>query len=256
MPIRERTPIGAPCWVDLMTSDVDGARAFYTRVFGWTAEEPNPDFGGYFSFLKDGAAVAGCMSNMTDANVPDMWQVYLTTDDAAATTARATEHGGQAIVPPMQVGELGKMAVILDAGGAPIGIWEPMAFPGLTLYGEPGAPRWFELNTKSYDGAADFYRQVFGWTTEVMSDTPEFRYTVAVDDGENLAGIMDATAFLPPEVPSHWGVYFGVDDADAALASIVDLGGAVVMPANDTPYGRLAAATDPTGAGFRIMQGT
>jgi len=254
MPTRERPPIGAPCWVDLMTSDVDGARAFYTRVFGWTAEDPNPEFGGYFSFLKDGIPVAGGMTNMAGEGVPDMWQVYLATDDAEATTARAAEHGGQEIVAPVQVGDLGKMAVVLDAGGAPIGIWQPMAFQGLALYDEPGAPRWFELNTKSYDGAAEFYRAVFGWTTEIMSDTPEFRYTVAVNNGENLAGIMDASGFLPPEVPSHWGVYFGVPDTDAALASIVDLGGSVVMPANDTPYGRLAAATDPTGAAFRVMQ--
>jgi predicted enzyme related to lactoylglutathione lyase len=254
MPTRERTPIGAPCWVDLMTSDVDGARAFYTRVFGWTAEDPNPEFGGYFSFLNDGVPVAGCMTNMAGEGVPDLWEVYLATDDVEATTARATEHGGQEIVAPTQVGDLGKMAMILDAGGAPIGIWQPLAFPGLTLYDEPGAPRWFELNTKSYDGAADFYREVFGWTTEVMSDTPEFRYTVAVNNGENLAGIMDASGFLPPEVPSHWGIYFGVPDADATLASIVDLGGSVIMPANDTPYGRLAAVTDPTGASFRVMQ--
>jgi len=237
-----------------MTSDIDGIRAFYTRVFGWTAEDPNPEYGGYFSFLNDGVPVAGCMTNMAGEGVPDMWQVYLATDDAEATAARATEHGGQSIMAPMQVGDLGKMAMILDVGGAPIGIWQPLAFPGLTLYDEPGAPRWFELNTKSYDVAADFYREVFGWTTEVMSDTPEFRYTVAVNDGENLAGIMDASGFLPPEVPSHWGVYFGVPDADAALASIVDLGGSVIMPANDTPYGRLAAATDPTGAAFRVMQ--
>jgi len=254
MPTRERAPIGAPCWVDLMTSDVDGARAFYSRVFGWTAEDPDPEFGGYFSFLKDGIAVAGCMTNMAGEGVPDMWQVYLSTEDAEAAVAQATELGGQAIVPPMQVGELGKMAVILDAGGAAIGMWQPMAFAGLALYDEPGAPRWFELNTKSYDGAAEFYRRVFGWTTEVMSDTPEFRYTVAVNDGENLAGIMDASGFLPAEVPSHWGVYFGVPDADAAVATIVQLGGGVLMPANDTPYGRLAAVTDPTGAAFRLMQ--
>ena len=254
MPTRDRAPVGAPCWVDLMTSDVDAARAFYTRVFGWTAEEPNPEFGGYFSFLKDGVPVGGGMANMAGDGVPDMWQVYLATDDVDATVARATELGGQAIVPTTQVGDLGKMAVILDAGGAPIGMWQPMAFPGLTLYDEPGAPRWFELNTKSYDGAADFYRRVFGWTTEVMSDTPEFRYTVAVNSGDNLAGIMDATGFLPPEVPSHWGVYFGVPNTDAALASVVDLGGSVIMPATDTPYGRIAAVADPTGATFRVMQ--
>ena len=69
MPTRDRAPVGAPCWVDLMTSDVDAARAFYTRVFGWTAEEPNPEFGGYFSFLKDGVPVGGGAAAYTPGRV-------------------------------------------------------------------------------------------------------------------------------------------------------------------------------------------
>ena len=58
MPTREDAPTGAPCWVDLMTSDQEGARRFYGDIFGWTSEEPNEDFGGYVNFSKDGALVA------------------------------------------------------------------------------------------------------------------------------------------------------------------------------------------------------
>jgi predicted enzyme related to lactoylglutathione lyase len=65
---------------------------------------------------------------------------------------------------------------------------------------------------------------------------------------------MDASGFLPEGVPAHWSVYFGVADADAALAKIVALGGSVVVPAEDTPYGRLATATDSTGAMFKLIQ--
>jgi predicted enzyme related to lactoylglutathione lyase len=64
---------------------------------------------------------------------------------------------------------------------------------------------------------------------------------------------MDATAFLPEGAPGSWSIYFCVDDADAALAKVVELGGSVVAPAEDTPYGRLAQAADPTGALFKIM---
>lgn len=49
MPTRDTAPAGAPCWVDLMSSDIERSRAFYSQVFGWTAEDPDPDFGGYFS---------------------------------------------------------------------------------------------------------------------------------------------------------------------------------------------------------------
>ena len=47
MPTRDRAPLGAPCWADLWTSDVEGSRAFYSEVFGWEAQEPSPEFGGY-----------------------------------------------------------------------------------------------------------------------------------------------------------------------------------------------------------------
>ncbi len=64
---------------------------------------------------------------------------------------------------------------------------------------------------------------------------------------------MDASAFLPDGVPSHWNVYFAVEDTDATLEKIGKLGGATVLPAEDTPYGRLAQASDPTGALFKLV---
>ena len=86
----------------------------------------------------------------------------------------------------------------------------------------------------------------------MQSDVPEFRYTTYGEGDDRLAGIMDATAFLPDGVPAHWSVYFGVDDTDATLAAVVELGGTVVQPATDSPYGRLAQAADPTGALFKL----
>jgi predicted enzyme related to lactoylglutathione lyase len=64
---------------------------------------------------------------------------------------------------------------------------------------------------------------------------------------------MDASGFLPDGAPASWNVYFSTDDADKTLAQVTELGGSIVIPAEDTPYGRLATATDPTGAVFRIV---
>jgi hypothetical protein len=64
---------------------------------------------------------------------------------------------------------------------------------------------------------------------------------------------MDASGFLPDGAPASWNIYFSVEDADKALGQVEQLGGGVVIPAEDTPYGRLATATDPTGAVFRIV---
>jgi len=65
---------------------------------------------------------------------------------------------------------------------------------------------------------------------------------------------MDASGFLPEGVPSSWAVYFCVENTDKSLAQVSDLGGSVVQPAEDTPYGRLATASDPTGAVFKLRQ--
>jgi predicted enzyme related to lactoylglutathione lyase len=253
MPTRDTAPIGAPCWVDLMTSDTERSRAFYRDLFGWTADEPNEEFGGYINFRKNGALVAGCMASQPEAAMPDVWSVHLATDDAAKTLEAATANGGQVYVQPMQVADLGTMAVVSDVGGAAVGAWQPGTFHGFEVFGEAGTPSWFELHTRDYDAAVSFYRDVFRWNTRVESDAPGFRYTIDTDGDAMLAGIMDAAGFLPDGVPSHWSVYFGVDDTDVALARTVELGGSVVMPAEDTPYGRLATAADPTGALFKLV---
>jgi predicted enzyme related to lactoylglutathione lyase len=253
MPQREEAPLGAPCWVDLFSSNPEGAQAFYGELFGWTAETSGEEYGGYVSFSKDGRRVAGCMKNDGQSGTPDAWSVYLATDSAEGTAAAAAANGGGVIVPPMEVMDLGSMAVLTDVGQAAIGIWQPGTHKGFATIAEPGAPTWFELHTRSYDASVEFYKDVFKWDTTVMSDTPEFRYTTLGEGDGALAGIMDAAAFLPEGVPSHWVVYFGVADTDAAVAQVTRLGGSVVEAAMDSPYGRLAHVADPTGAMFRIV---
>src|SRR4051794_1185210 len=134
MPRRETPPVGAPCWVDLMTSDVDGSRAFYGDVFGWESEEPNAEHGGYWNFTKDGVRVAGGMASQPGVDVTDIWSIYLASDDARKTAEAATANGGQVIVPAMDVSDLGVMAVLNDPGGAAIGVWQPRIHKGFGIY--------------------------------------------------------------------------------------------------------------------------
>jgi hypothetical protein len=63
---------------------------------------------------------------------------------------------------------------------------------------------------------------------------------------------MDASAWLPDGVPAHWSIYFEVEDVDKTLARAADLGGSTMVPGEDTPYGRLATAVDPTGAIYKL----
>jgi hypothetical protein len=244
--------IGAPCWIDLYSSDTEKATEFYGGLFGWTTETQREEFGGYFTFLKDGKHVGGCMANSGEEGHPDSWTVYLTTDDVQRTAKDAAAKGGQVHMEPMQVAENGSFAIIGDPGGAGIGAWQPDQVSGFEIWNEPGAPRWFELHTAAYDATVDFYRDVFGWNTHTYSDAPEFRYTTLRSGADDLAGIMDASQVSEGAAPG-WTIYFGVEDTDAALERVVELGGKVTQEAKDTPWGRLAQAADPTGTAFKLM---
>jgi predicted enzyme related to lactoylglutathione lyase len=254
MPTRESAPIGSPCWTDLWTSDVDGSRRFYSDLFGWEAMEPSPEFGGYFMFTRGGVPVAGGMGDMGDLAANNTWSTFLDTDDIAKTVEAAKAAGAQIVFPPMAVADLGIQSGLVDPTGARLGAWQPGTFPGFTVLNEHGAPSWFELHTRDYTAAVSFYRSVFHWDTVTVGDSDEFRYAAMRDprgEGE-LAGIMDAKAFLPEGEPAHWSVYWEVDDVDTAVSKVRALGGSVVREAEDTPYGRLATATDPAGAQFKL----
>lgn len=132
---------------------------------------------------------------------------------------------------------------------------EPDATCGgyFTFAHEVEVPRWFDLQTRDYAATVAFYREVFYGETEVLADSDDFRYAVLTKEGEQLAGIMDVGTFLGPDVPAHWTVVFGVESADAAVALSERLGGRVLAPAEDAPYGRLATLADPSGASFRVV---
>ena len=256
MPTRDHAPHGAPCWVDLLTSDADAARAFYTGLLGWEAQEPSEEFGGYFMFTRDGVPIAGAMPGMPDQPAPSAWTVYLDTDDMDGTLKSSTAAGAAVVVGPMPIADLGSMAVLVDPTGASIGVWQPGSFPGFTVLDEPASPSWFELFTRDHARAVDFYGSVFGVATTAVGDSDEFRYTTLLAPGTDaeLAGIMDASSFLEVGEAPAWSVYWEVEDTDAALARVGALGGTVVSEAMDTPYGRMAAAQDPTGARFKLRR--
>ncbi|MFJ5957639.1 VOC family protein [Paenarthrobacter sp. NPDC092416] len=247
---------GSPCWIDLMTSDTEKAKAFYNTLFGWTYETGDQEkYGGYITASKDGQMVAGIMQKQEDMGaMPDVWSTYLRTDDINATTEAAKAHGGQVFLEPMEVPEQGSMAMYGDTSGASIGAWQFGEMKGYEVAAEAGAPAWHELLSKNYESAVSFYQDVFGWETSVVGDTPEFRYTTLGAGDDAKAGIMDASGFLPEQVPSMWSVYFAVADVDSTIEQALALGATTVQPAEDTPFGRLATLSDPTGAVFKLVQ--
>jgi predicted enzyme related to lactoylglutathione lyase len=243
---------GHPIWVELYTSDPQSASQFYARLFGWTAEDSGPEYGGYLTFQHAGGPVAGCMVNDATTGGVNSWSVYLESDAVEDTVRMAEANGGQISIEPLQVGDLGHMAFVTDPAGALVGIWQPGTHEGISARAETGAPAWFELLTTDYEGALEFYTNAFGWRFDTVSDTDEFRYSTLGKDEDALAGVMDASSILG-DAPSAWSVYFAVDDSDATVAAAQEAGGSVVRAAEDSPYGRLAELADPQGARFKIL---
>lgn len=259
MPRRTSYAPGTPSWVDLGTSDLEVASSFYCSLFGWEAHvAPQPEAGGYTMFTKDGANVAGMGPLMSDEQ-PPAWSTYVTVIDADATAAAAVEAGAKLVVEPMTVLDVGRMAVLIDPTGAAISIWQPMAHHGADLVNEPGCLCWNELTTRDPVTAAGFYDAVFGWHAHnVAFETPEGtgNYTdwKLDPDSEPIGGMMPMEGDeWPADLPSHWMVYFAVDDPDATAARCAELGGTVSVPPTDIPPGRFAVLGDPTGAYFSII---
>ena len=255
MPTRTDAPTGAPVWILLQTTDEPAARSFYGQVFGWEGTPADATAGGYFTFSLGADRVAGCSEHDPIHPQADTWMTYFATSDAHATTQAAAVAGASVLVEPTVIATQGTMAVVTDPGGAVVGLWQPDQHHGFLRYGEPGTPGWFDLETGSYEQVLAFYRDALGWTTRVLGDTDAFRYVTLVAGDEQLAGIKDASGTLAPEVAPSWTVVFCVTDTDATVGVVEALGGSVLRPASDSPYGRLATVTDPMGAKVRADLG-
>ena len=245
-------PAGTPCWVDLGVDDIGRASAFYGGLFGWHIQEGPPEAGGYSMCEVNGRPVAGIGPKLGPAETPAAWTTYLASDDADDTVSKIKAAGGQVVAGPMDVMDAGRTAVAADPGGALFGVWQAGAHTGAGLANEPGSLSWNENMSRDFDGNKAFYRAVFGYDYGDLS-SQGFNYATADLDGRPVAGIGELDLNLPPEVPANWAAYFGVPDADAAVARAVELGGGVVRPAWDTPYGRMAVLADDQGAVFAIV---
>ncbi len=244
---------GTPSWIDLASPDVDGSVGFYGQLMGWTATDPQPETGGYRLFQQSGANIAGVMQHMAP-DQPTAWATYVAVTDADETAAKVSHAGGMAIAGPMDVTDIGRMAVFCDPTGAAFGIWQAKTFTGADLVNEPNSLCWNEVRTREPERAKSFYEAVFGWTA-AAPPFPGPDYTMWELDGKPVGGMMAMTdEFFPAEVPAHWSVCFAVADCDAIVARASELGATVVAPAIDMPIGRFAGFTDPQGAAFTVIQ--
>ncbi len=254
-------PDGTPIWVDLSTTDLDGAKEFYRQVLGWESNEQTDTDGNviYHMFTQGGKIAAGVMSSAN--GTPSAWTTYFQTTNIGETVEAAKAAGGSVMVEPMQVMDGGHMALIADDQGAVFGLWQPGTHKGADEYIKPGFYGWNELATHDMTRAKAFYGAVFGWMSEDTDMTGDgTMYTSFMIDGKTdvhdnfVGGGMAITPEMGDTAP-NWSAYFSVADIDAAVENVQEAGGTVVVDKMDIPEtGQVVGVTDPQGAFLYLIQ--
>jgi hypothetical protein len=251
MPAITEYATGTPTWVDVASPDHEASASFYGGLFGWEVQDPGPQFGGYKNFALRGTLVAGLAMHREEGG-PPMWTTYIATADADATAAKVSEAGGQVLFAPMDVMDLGRMAVFMDSVGAVFGAWQAGTHHGSGIVNEPGAPIWHELGTRDTDSAKKFYGHVFGWGA-IDQHAPGGDYTQWTVDGRSVGGMMHMGEQFPAGVPSYWLPYFAVQDCAEAVARARELGAAVMVDPMEIEIGTFSVMADPHGATFAVI---
>jgi uncharacterized protein len=239
--------VGKIIWNDLITDDLDAARAFYGALFGWTFERSSGKGGSYVLARWGNVYVAGIVEMQTKNRAAKVsrWLPYVSVGNVDSALSTAAAGGARVAVAALDV-NFGRVAAIIDPQGAVIGLAQSRIGDPDDGTTAPGLGRivWTELLANDADAAARFYANVVGYEPNTISRRGG-QYTMLAHGSTNRAGILKN----PTDAKPVWLTYFGVDDPVAAMGRVQALGGAVVAPASPRlREGTMALVTDPTGA--------
>jgi len=251
---------GQFCWHELMTTDADAAKAFYSETIGWKVKSMDgmPDYNVLFVGEDSVGGIMTMPDEVKAAGVPQHWLGYVGVDDVDATAKQAAELGGKVLKEGFDIPEVGRMAVLADPQGAAIAIFKPAG--EMTPHAgdaRVGDVTWNELNSTDWENAWTFYEKLFGWTKTQDMDMPDGggkyqMYKHASSDSEIGVGGMGNMAKAMGFPPS-WLYYITVDDIDAAAKRATDKGGKLMNGPMEVPGGdKIAHVTDPQGGMFAL----
>ncbi len=248
---------GRNVWFDLMTPDVEGAKAFYGEVIGWKTQPyaDAPADKPYTMWLVGELPIGGVMTLPEEAakmGAPPHWMAYTTVEDTDAAAKKVTELGGKIYKEPWDIPNVGRVAIVADPQGAVFAIFKPTGEMkvGGDAVGEIG---WSELNTTDYESAWKFYSELFGWKHKSSFDMgPDGTYFMWHDATEGTRGGMSNVA-KKMNIPPHWLYYVTVEDIDATVERVKNSGGKIMNGPMEVPGGdKIAQCADPQGAHFAI----
>ena len=239
-------------WHDLMTTDVEGAKAFYATVLGWTFSVQPPD---YHLAGINGKDIGGIMATPAEAkDMPPFWAGYVFTPDVDAACAQVTSLGGTIFKGPWDIPGILRMAIIADPTGATLNVMQPLMQSERTDHptGTQGTVGWHELHAGDLNTAFDFYAALFGWTKGTTMDMgPMGIYQLFQVGGKDAGGMMKKHPSMP--MPC-WMYYFNVNGIGAAAARVTAGGGKIIMGPHQVPGGQwIINGMDPQGAMFALV---
>lgn len=241
-------------WRESVSTKAESSCSFYKALFGWTLKEMPMDGSTYALAHAGEKQVGGIMPMPKMAEgTPSHWMGYVAVDDVDATAVKCTEAGGKVVMPPRDIPNMGRFAILQDPTGAHISAWKSKTPPSETAQAGPPANGefcWEQLATSDPAAATAFYAKVFGWTSKPFMDNAEVSTMSA--GSTQIATIMKA----PPGVPSHWLTFVVVGKLADANARVIELGGKVLMPEIPVPnMGAFSVVQDTAGATIGLFEG-
>jgi predicted enzyme related to lactoylglutathione lyase len=258
-------PPGSFIWYELMTTDPDGAAAFYGAVVGWTiVGQPDAAAGGpdYRHIIRsDGESnggVLGLTREMCDGGARPCWLGYLHVADVDAAVKAIAADGGTSLMPAFDL-DVGRIAMVADPQGLPFYVMAPTPPAGREGEASDVYDRWAEqhvswneLYTPDLAGAKAFYARHFHFEfNEAMPMGPMGDYAFIDHGGERIGAMMQK----PEQVPMGlWNFYIRVADLDTAIEAVKAGGGQVLNGPMEVPGGdRIINGLDPQGAPFSLV---
>jgi predicted enzyme related to lactoylglutathione lyase len=239
-------------WFDLMTTDAGKSQAFYEALFGWQIQEVPMQGFTYRMIVCGPGAIGGIVEEKA---IPvSHWMPYVGTPDVDASAETVTATGGSVCVPPTDIPQTGRFAVVSDPTGAYFSLFQ--ALPGSEGADPdqmvPGRVCWTEVYTTDIDAAQDFYSGLLGWEPQKRDMGEAGMYHTQMLGDKMAAGMMKVPM---PGMPSCWAVYFFAPDLDAAGARAKELGATALHEGVPIPeVGRFSMFQDPAGAMFSLFE--
>lgn len=249
MPQVSQHAQGMPCWVDASVSTSIQRQSlidFYGALFGWSFDVNTPETGFYSIARNNGKAVLGIGEQPGGQG---RWVTYFSTTDIARTAERAKDNGGDVFFPPMQVMDVGWMALVMDPYGAVHGLWQPITFPGFEVMYEPNSLGWFDHVSEDTQGAATYYEHVLG--NGIESDAQE-NMTILRRGDQWFASL---THEVSSNQPPQWTPVFVVDSLDRIKNRVRELGGTVVVEEMPVPGSAISIFQDPVLGNYMTVMG-